>query len=106
FAEALGPAAYLTKLRVQYLRNIGPAVSPFTGFLVAEGLETLSLRVERHVENARKVATWLEGRSDVARVGWSSLDSSPYKALADRYTPKGAGAIVTFELPGGVEAGR
>jgi O-acetylhomoserine (thiol)-lyase len=105
-AEALGPAAFIAKLRVQYLRNIGPALSPFNAFLLAQGLETLSLRVERHFENARKVAEWLESRDDVARTHWASLASSPYKALADKYTPKGAGAIVTFELPGGVDAGR
>lgn len=106
FAEALGPAAYLAKLRVQYLRNIGAAISPFSAFLLAQGLETLSLRIERHIENTRKVAEWLEARNDVATVTWASLDSSPYKALADKYVPQGAGAVLTFELPGGIEAGR
>ncbi len=106
YAEALGPAAYLTKLRVQYLRNVGPAIAPFNAFLLAQGLETLSLRIERHVENAQKVAQWLEARDDVASVGYAGLDSSPYRALAQKYLPKGAGAIVTFELPGGVEAGK
>ncbi len=106
FAEALGPAAYLAKLRVQYLRNVGPAIAPFNAFLLAQGLETLSLRVERHVQNAQQVAQWLEARDDVASVGYAGLESSPYHALAQRYLPKGAGAIVTFELPGGVEAGR
>ncbi|MFD1860360.1 bifunctional o-acetylhomoserine/o-acetylserine sulfhydrylase [Aeromicrobium camelliae] len=106
FAEALGPAAYLTKLRVQYLRNVGPAIAPFNAWLLAQGLETLSLRVERHVENARRVAEWLQARDDVASVHWASLASSPYQELAQKYVPKGAGAIVTFELPGGVDAGR
>ncbi len=106
FAEALGPAAFIAKLRVQYLRNIGPAISPFNAFLLAQGLETLSLRVERHIENTRKVADWLEARDDVTTVTWASLDSSPYKALADKYVPKGAGAVLTFELPGGIDAGR
>lgn len=106
YAEALGPAAYLTKLRVQYLRNVGPAIAPFNAFLLAQGLETLSLRIERHVENAQKVAQWLEARDDVASVGYAGLDSSPYRALAQKYLPKGAGAIVTFELPGGIEAGK
>lgn len=106
FSEALGEAAFIAKLRVQYLRNVGPAVSPFNAFLLAQGLETLSLRMERHLQNTRAVAEWLQAREDVASVHWASLDSSPYKALADRYTPGGAGAIVTFELPGGVEAGR
>jgi O-acetylhomoserine (thiol)-lyase len=106
FAEALGPAAYIAKLRVQYLRNVGPAVSPFNAFLIAQGLETLSLRLERHIENARKVAEWLQAREDVAKVTWASLDGNPYKELADKYTPRGSGAVLTFELPGGVEAGR
>lgn len=106
YAEALGPAAYLTKLRVQYLRNVGPAIAPFNAFLLAQGLETLSLRIERHVENAQKVAQWLEARDDVASVGYAGLESSPYRALARKYLPKGAGAIVTFELPGGLEAGK
>lgn len=106
FAEALGPAAFITKLRVQYLRNVGPAVAPFNAFLLAQGLETLSLRIERHVENTRKVAEWLQAREDVAKVTWASLDGNPYKELADKYTPRGSGAILTFELPGGVDAGR
>jgi O-acetylhomoserine (thiol)-lyase len=106
YSEALGPAAYITKLRVQYLRNVGPAIAPFNAWLLAQGLETLSLRVERHVDNAIKVAQWLEARDDVATVGYAGLASSPYNALAQKYTPRGSGAIVTFELPGGVEAGR
>ncbi|WP_375001574.1 bifunctional o-acetylhomoserine/o-acetylserine sulfhydrylase [Aeromicrobium sp. CTD01-1L150] len=106
FAEALGPAAFIAKLRVQYLRNVGPAIAPFNAFLLAQGLETLSLRVERHVENTRKVAEWLQARPDVDKVTWASLEGNPYKALADKYTPQGAGAVLTFELPGGIDAGR
>ncbi len=106
FAEALGPAAYIAKLRVQYLRNVGAAISPFNAFLIAQGLETLSLRVERHVENTRQVAEWLSARDDVAAVTWASLDGNPYKELADKYVPRGAGAVLTFELPGGIDAGR
>lgn len=106
YAEALGPAAYIAKLRVQYLRNIGAAISPFSAFLLAQGLETLSLRVQRHVENARKVAVWLEAREDVSTVTWASLPSSPYNALARKYVPGGSGAVLTFELPGGIDAGR
>lgn len=104
--EALGPAAFIAKLRIQYLRNVGPAISPFNAFLIAQGLETLSLRVERHFENARKVAEWLSARDEVARVNWASLPNNPYNALAQKYTPKGSGAVLTFELPGGVEAGK
>lgn len=106
YAEALGPAAYIAKLRVQYLRNIGPAISPFSAFLLAQGLETLSLRVERHNENAQKVAEWLEARSDVVSVNFPGLASSPYNALAKKYLKNGATAVLTFELPGGIEAGR
>src|SRR5664279_3878001 len=106
YTEALGPAAFIAKLRVQYLRNMGPAAAPFNAFLIAQGLETLSLRMERHVENTHKVAAWLEAREDVSKVTWASLESSPYKALADKYVPQGAGAVLTFELPGGIDAGR
>ncbi|WP_286689552.1 MULTISPECIES: bifunctional o-acetylhomoserine/o-acetylserine sulfhydrylase [unclassified Aeromicrobium] len=106
FAEALGPAAFIAKLRVQYLRNVGAAISPFNAFLIAQGLETLSLRVERHVENTRQVAEWLSARDDVATVTWASLEGNPYKELADKYVPRGAGAVLTFELPGGIDAGR
>lgn len=106
FAEALGPAAFIAKLRVQYLRNVGAAISPFNAFLIAQGLETLSLRVERHVENTRQVAEWLSARDDVASVTWASLEGNRYKELADKYVPRGAGAVLTFELPGGIDAGR
>lgn len=106
FADALGPAAYIAKLRVQYLRNMGPAAAPFNAFLIAQGLETLSLRMERHVENTRKVAEWLAAREDVTTVTWASLEGNPYKELADKYVPKGSGAVLTFELPGGIDAGR
>ncbi len=106
YAEALGPAAYIAKLRVQFLRNLGSAISPFNAFLLAQGLETLSLRLERHVENAQKVAEWLDARDDVASVNYPGLASSPYHELARKYLPKGATAVLTFELPGGLEAGR
>lgn len=106
YAEALGPAAYISKIRVQFLRNLGTAISPFNAFLLAQGLATLSLRVERHVENAAKVAEWLEARDDVASVNYPGLASSPYNELAKKYLPKGATAVLTFELPGGADAGR
>ena len=106
FAEALGPAAYMTKLRVQFLRNMGSAISPFNAFLLAQGIETLSLRMERHVANTQKVAEWLEARSDVVSVAYAGLPSSPYHALAQKYLPRGAGAVLVFELPGGQAAGR
>jgi len=106
YSEALGPAAYIAKLRVQYLRNVGPAISPFNAFLLLQGLETLSLRVGRHNENALAVAQWLEARSDVDSVNYPGLESSPYNGLAKKYLRNGATAVLTFELPGGVDSGR
>jgi O-acetylhomoserine (thiol)-lyase len=98
--------AYILKARVQLLRDLGPAISPFNAFLISQGVETLSLRIERHVENALKVATWLEAHAQVESVAYASLASSPWKALADKYAPRGAGAVVAFEITGGVEAGK
>lgn len=98
--------AYILKARVQLLRDIGAAISPFNAFLIAQGLETLSLRVERHVQNALAVAQWLEGRDEVESVAYASLPSSPWYARAQKYTPKGAGAVLAFEIKGGVDAGR
>ncbi|WP_336852970.1 bifunctional o-acetylhomoserine/o-acetylserine sulfhydrylase [Sinomonas albida] len=92
--------AYVLKARVQLLRDLGSAVSPFNAFLIAQGLETLSLRVERHVENALAVAQWLEARGDVESVAYAGLESSPWHSLGKKYAPKGAGAIVSFELAG------
>ena len=104
--EALGPGAYAAKLRVQLLRDTGAAISPFNSFLILQGIETLSLRMERHVANAQALAEWLESRDEVAKVYYPGLPSSPYYEAAKKYLPKGAGAIVSFELHGGIEAGR
>ena len=98
--------AFILKARVQLLRDLGAAIAPFNAFLIAQGLETLSLRVERHVQNALAVAQWLEGRDEVASVAYASLPSSPWYARAQKYTPKGAGAVLAFEIKGGVEAGK
>lgn len=98
--------AFILKARVQLLRDLGPAISPFNAFLIAQGLETLSLRVERHVENAKRVAAWLEKRPEVTSVAYASLPSSKWHANALKYAPKGAGAVLAFELPGGAEAAR
>ncbi|MGP9734180.1 O-acetylhomoserine aminocarboxypropyltransferase/cysteine synthase family protein [Brachybacterium sp. AOP42-C2-15] len=100
------PAAFATRARTNLLRDLGPAVSPFNAFLIGQGLETLPLRMERHLENTRKVADHLEADERVASVTWASLDSSPYKATADKYLPRGAGSVLGFVLPGGLEAGR
>jgi len=98
--------AYILKARVQLLRDLGSAISPFNAFLIAQGIETLSLRVERHIENARAVAAHLAAHPQVESVRWASLDGSPSKALADKYAPKGAGAVLAFEIAGGLEAGQ
>jgi O-acetylhomoserine (thiol)-lyase len=104
--EALGPGAYAAKARVQLLRDTGAAISPLNSFLIIQGIETLSLRVERHVSNAKALAEWLEQRDEVERVYYASLPSSPHYALAQKYLPQGAGAVLSFDLRGGVEAGR
>ncbi|MDV7246159.1 MULTISPECIES: bifunctional o-acetylhomoserine/o-acetylserine sulfhydrylase [Rhodococcus] len=105
FAD-LGAPAFALKARVQLLRDLGSAVAPFNAFLIAQGIETLSLRLERHVANAQKVAEYLEARSEVTTVAYAGLASSPWHERAQQLTPKGAGAIVTFELAGGVDAGK
>ncbi|WP_108719082.1 bifunctional o-acetylhomoserine/o-acetylserine sulfhydrylase [Miniimonas sp. S16] len=98
--------SFILKARVQLLRDLGAAVSPFNAFLIAQGIETLSLRVERHVANAEKVAAWLEAREDVVRVHYAGLESSPWHANQLKYAPKGAGAVLAFELGGGAAAGQ
>ncbi|OBF15803.1 bifunctional o-acetylhomoserine/o-acetylserine sulfhydrylase [Mycobacterium kubicae] len=105
YAE-LGPPAYALKARVQLLRDLGAAASPFNAFLVAQGLETLSLRVERHVANAQRVAEFLADRDDVLSVNYAGLPSSPWYERGKKLAPKGTGAVLAFELPGGVEAGK
>ncbi len=105
FAD-LGAPAYALKARVQLLRDLGSAASPFNAFLIAQGLETLSLRIERHVANAQKVAEYLEGHDDVVKVNYAGLPSSPWYKLAKKLAPKGTGAVLSFELAGGIEAGK
>jgi O-acetylhomoserine (thiol)-lyase len=106
--EALGNegAAFAIKLRVQLLRDLGPAISPQNSFLIIQGIETLSLRMDRHVANAQALAEWLEARDEVEKVWYAGLPSSPWYANAQKYAPKGAGAIVSFELRDGVDAGK
>ena len=107
YTGALGDGvAYITKARVQLLRDLGAAVSPSNAWQLIQGLETLSLRIERHVQNAQAIAEWLESRDDVASVNYSGLPSSPWYAAANRYAPQGVGAVLSFELKGGVDAGR
>jgi len=105
FAD-LGAPAYALKARVQLLRDLGSAVAPFNAFLIAQGLETLSLRVERHVANAQRVAEFLEDRPEVESVSYAGLPSSPWFERGKQLAPRGTGAIVVFELAGGVDAGK
>ena len=106
YAEALGELAYILRARIVLLRDFGAAISPFNAFLIAQGLETLSLRIERHVKNAQEVAKWLEKRDEVEKVNYASLASSKYNNLAKKYTPEGSGAVLSFEIKGGIEAGK
>jgi len=98
--------AYVIKARVQLLRDTGAALSPDSAFSLIQGVETLSLRIERHVQNAQAIAEWLEAHPDVASVNYSGLESSPWHAAAQKYAPLGVGAVLSFELKGGVDAGR
>ena len=113
YSQALGVGSafganlsYIFKIRLQLLRDIGAAVAPFNAWLLAQGLETLSLRIERHVENAKAIATWLESHPSVESVNYAALPSSPWYQNAQKYAPKGPGAVLSFEIKGGVEAGR
>ena len=103
--EPLFPARYILKARLTYMRDIGAAISPFNAFLMIQGLETLSLRMERHCENALKIAQWLETHDDVDWVAYPGLESSKWNARAKEYLPNGEGAIIAFEVAGGIEAG-
>ena len=105
YSEALGPLAYIIKARITLLRDLGPAISPFNAFLLAQGLETLSLRMERHVQNAQAVAEWLETRDEVESVAFAGLPSSAWYKRGQKYGPKGVGAVLAFEIKGGKEAG-
>ena len=92
------------KARAQGLRDLGPTLSPTNAFLLAQGIETLSLRIERHVENANKVAAYLEAHSQVDRVAYAGLESSPWNGLAKKYLPNGVGSVLAFDIAGGYDA--
>ena len=113
YAQALGVGSafganlsYIFKIRLTLLRDIGAAVSPFNAWLLAQGLETLSLRIERHVENAKAVAAFLEKHPQVSSVNYASLASSKWNKLANKYSPKGSGSVLSFEIKGGIESGK
>src|SRR5947209_4379605 len=106
YAEALGPIAYIIKARVQLLRDIGAAISPFNSWLFLQGLETLPLRMERHSQNAQKIAEFLEGHPTVDWVSYPGLKSHPQYEIAAKYHTHGYGAILGFGIKGGLEAGK
>ena len=105
FAETFGNLAFIVRARVEGLRDLGPALSPFNSFLFIQGVETLGLRMDRHVANAQAVAEWLENHDKVSWVKHPGLKSSPYFKLAQKYLPKGAGAVFSFGIKGGFDAG-
>lgn len=106
YVEALGPIAYIIKARVQLLRDLGPATTPFNSWLFLQGLETLPLRMERHSKNAQRIAEFLEGHESVSWVSYPGLASHPQHELAAKYHTNGFGAILGFGIKGGLEAGK
>jgi O-acetylhomoserine (thiol)-lyase len=105
FHETFGDFAFTMKARMEVLRVFGPAISPFNAWLLLQGIETLPLRMDRHCRNAMLVAEFLQSHPKVSWVNYPGLESSPYKAMADRYMPRGAGALLAFGIKGGFEAG-
>jgi O-acetylhomoserine (thiol)-lyase len=106
YHEALGPAAFIAKVRIEGLRDFGAALSPFNSFQIIQGLETLAIRMNQHSQNALEIAQWLEAQEEVAWVNYPGLASSTYSDLAKQYLPKGQSGIVTFGLKGGFEAAK
>ncbi|MGI6112651.1 MAG: homocysteine synthase [Mahellales bacterium] len=106
YVEALGELAYITKARVQLLRDLGASISPFNSFLLLQGLETLHLRMERHCENALTIARFLNDHPHVSWVNYPGLENNEYYALGQKYLPKGCGSIFTFGIKGGLKAGK
>lgn len=105
YTDAMGPAAYIARARTVPLRNTGSAISPFNAFLMLQGIETLSLRMERHCENAQKVAEYLQGHDQVEWVNYAGLPDSPYYELAQKYTNGNPSALLSFGVKGGFDAG-
>ena len=106
FHDTFGSYGFLMKLRAETLRDLGAAMSPFNAFLFLQGLETLSLRMSRHTYNALNIAKYLQEHDMVERVDYPGLQQSKYSSLADKYLPKGAGAVLSFDIQGGREAGQ
>ena len=106
YHDALGAAAFIAKVRIEGLRDLGAALSPFNAFQIIQGLETLELRIKKHSENALELAKWLQGRKEVAWVNYPGLETSPYYSLAKKYLPNGQSGIVTFGVKGGYESAK
>ena len=106
FWETFGAISFIIKARVEGLRDVGPCVSPFNAFLFLQGIETLGMRMDRHLENTLHVTQYLESHEAVTWVKYPSLASSKYHSLAQKYTPKGAGAVFSFGVKGGYEAAK
>ena len=106
YHEALGPAAYIARIRVEGLRDLGAAISPFNAFQIIQGIETLEVRMQKHSQNALELAEWLSENESVEWVNYPGLTSSKYKALADEYLPNGQSGVVTFGAKGGFEAAK
>ena len=106
YSEALEAAAFIAKVRIEGLRDLGGAISPFNAWQIIQGLETLPLRIERHSKNALELATWLQSREEVAWVNYPGLETSDYHDLAKEYLPKGQSGVVTFGLKGGYQSAK
>ncbi len=106
YNEVIGAASFIAKVRIEGLRDYGAALSPFNAFQIIQGLETLEIRIKKHSESALELAQWLQKQEDVEWVNYPGLESSPYKALADKYLPNGQSGIVTFGVKGGFEAAK
>jgi O-acetylhomoserine (thiol)-lyase len=106
YIEVIGAASFIAKVRIEGLRDYGAALSPFNAFQIIQGLETLEIRIKKHSQNALELAQWLQKQEDVEWVNYPGLESSPYKALADKYLPNGQSGIVTFGVKGGFEAAK
>jgi len=106
YNDVIGAASFIAKVRIEGLRDYGAALSPFNAFQIIQGLETLEIRIQKHSQSALALAKWLQKQEDVEWVNYPGLDSSPYKALADKYLPNGQSGIVTFGVKGGFEAAK
>ena len=106
YNDVIGASSFIAKVRIEGLRDYGAALSPFNAFQIIQGLETLEIRIQKHSQNALELAQWLQKQEDVEWVNYPGLESSPYKALADKYLPNGQSGIVTFGVKGGFEAAK